>query len=184
MAGSNYTYTLSCNISVAFSIFPWWSLAICYLYSSSFWIYYACNFLDINPDFLVIKIHIDKYLFGFQYCGFSPPIIHCRLSNCTRIGYCRSTNISEEIVVNYAGSCSLNRMQDISLVHVIHIQQWCRLKSDPSGVALGFFFTPFYSIEQCYGNSRNILSRSPIKLCGAKNPSSFYNIISCLILWR
>lgn len=118
-------------------------MAICYLYSSSFWIYYACNFLDINPDFLVIKIHIDKYLFGFQYCGFSPPIIHCRLSNCTRIGYCRSTNISEEIVVNYAGSCSLNRMQDISLVHVIHIQQWCRLKSDPSGVALGVFFYPF-----------------------------------------
>lgn len=155
-------------------------MAICYLYSSSFWIYYACNFLDINPDFLVIKVNIDRYwyLFAFNILWGFIPIIHCRLNNCTRIGYCRGTNFSKEIVINSASSCSPNRMQDISLVHVIHIPQWCRLKCDPSGVSLGlFFFSPFIHYRQCFGNSRILLSRSPIKLCGGKNSFFYYYLL-------
>lgn len=161
-------------------------MAICYLYSSSFWIYYACNFLDINPDFLVIKVNIDRYLYLFAFnilWGFIP-IIHCRLNNCTRIGYCRGTNFSKEIVINSASSCSPNRMQDIALVHVIHIPQWCRLKCDPSGVSLGlfFFFTPLYIIGNALGIPESFCQGHPSNYVGEKIP--FFNIISCLILWR
>lgn len=161
-------------------------MAICYLYSSSFWIYYACNFLDINPDFLVIKVNIDRYwyLFAFNILWGFIPIIHCRLNNCTRIGYCRGTNFSKEIVINSASSCSPNRMQDISLVHVIHIPQWCRLKCDPSGVSLGlFFFLPLYTLSAMLWEFQNPFVKVTHQIMwGKKIP--FFNIISCLILWR